>query len=166
MRAGIALGSNLGDRLQQLRSGREALRQLAGVSEPIVASRVYETEPVGTTEDAGAFLNAVVEVEFEGHPIALLDALQEIEAAHGRPSKRPRNAPRALDLDILYVGNLVLTNEEIVIPHPRMHLRRFVLAPLHDIRPDLIVPGQHRTVAELFSSLRDPAAVELFSAQW
>src|SRR5687767_6349330 len=114
MRAGIALGSNVGDRLAHLRSGRDAVRRLAGIREPLLSSRVYETEPVGTGADAGAFLNAVIEVEFDGHPIALLDALQAIEAEHGRPSKRPRNAPRTLDLDILYVGNLVLTNEEIV----------------------------------------------------
>jgi 2-amino-4-hydroxy-6-hydroxymethyldihydropteridine diphosphokinase len=166
MRAGIALGSNVGDRLMHLRSGRDAARQLPGVSGPLLSSRVYETEPVGTEVDAGAFLNAVIELEFNGHPMALLDGLQAVEAEHGRPSKRPRNAPRTLDLDILYVGNLALTNEEIVIPHPRMHLRRFVLAPLNDIRPDLILPGQHQTIAELFSALSDPAAVELFASEW
>jgi 2-amino-4-hydroxy-6-hydroxymethyldihydropteridine diphosphokinase len=166
MRAGIALGSNLGDRLANLRSGRAALARIAGVSDPISSSRVYETEPIGTGPDAGAFLNAVVELTYSGHPIALLDALQSIEAEHGRPSKRPRNAPRPLDLDILYVGNLVLTNEEIVIPHPRLHLRRFVLAPLHDIRPDLVLPGRHESVASLFATLADPGKVELFSSDW
>lgn len=166
MRTGIALGSNVGDRLAQLRSGRDAVLRISGVSGPALSSRVYETEPVGTGPDAGAFLNAVIEVEFAGHPMALLDSLQAIEAEHGRPSKRPRNAPRTLDLDILYVGNLVLTNEEIVIPHPRMHLRRFVLTPLCDIRPDLVLPGQHHTIAEFLSSVPDPAAVDVFSADW
>lgn len=166
MRAGIALGSNLGDRLQNLRAGRDAVLRLNGVAEPIHSSRIYETEPVGTDDDAGAFLNAVIEVDFAGHPMTLLDDLQRIEAEFGRPSKRPRNAPRPLDLDILYVGNLTLTNEEIVIPHPRMHLRRFVLAPLNDIRPELIVPGQHQTVAELLAAVSDSAAVELFATQW
>ena len=166
MRAGIALGSNIGDRLANLRSGREAVARLPRVNAPIVSSRIYETEPVGTAPDAAAFLNAVVEVEYDGHPMALLDALQEIESDHGRPSKRPRNAPRALDLDILYVGNLVLTNDEIVVPHPRMHLRRFVLAPLHDIRPDLVLPGQHQTIAQLLAALSDSAAVELFASEW
>jgi 2-amino-4-hydroxy-6-hydroxymethyldihydropteridine diphosphokinase len=156
----------MGDRLQHLREGRAAVQRLPGVSEPILSSRVYETEPVASPEGAGAFLNAVIEVEFDGHPVALLDGLQSIEAAQGRPSKRPRNAPRPLDLDILYVGNLTLTNDEIVIPHPRLHLRGFVLAPLNDIRPDLILPGHHRSVAELFSALTDPAAVELFAAEW
>jgi 2-amino-4-hydroxy-6-hydroxymethyldihydropteridine diphosphokinase len=166
MRAGIALGSNLGDRMANLRAARERLRQLTGVSEPIEASRIYETEPVNSTPDAGAYLNAVIELEFTGQPIALLDALQGIEAELGRPSKRPRNAPRTIDLDILYVGNLVLSNQDVVIPHPRLHQRRFVLAPLADVRPDLVLPGQERSVAELLVALQDPAAVRIFPETW
>jgi 2-amino-4-hydroxy-6-hydroxymethyldihydropteridine diphosphokinase len=166
MRTGIALGSNLGNRLANLRAGREAVTKLPAVTVPIISSRVYETDPVGTGPDAGRFLNAVIEVDFTGQPMALLDALQEIEAAMGRPSKRPRNAPRTLDLDILYVGNLVLSNEEIVIPHPRLHQRRFVLTPLHDLRPDLLLPGQQRTVAQLLATLEDPADVEVFRETW
>jgi 2-amino-4-hydroxy-6-hydroxymethyldihydropteridine diphosphokinase len=162
MRTGIALGSNLGDRLEHLRAGRDEVLRITGVSSPLLCSRVYETEPIGSGPDAGAFLNAVIEVEFAGQPIDLLEGLQEIEAAHGRPSKRPRNAPRTLDLDILYVGNLVLSNEEVVIPHPRLHLRRFVLTPLADIRPDLTLPGQQRTAGELLAALSDPAGVTLW----
>jgi 2-amino-4-hydroxy-6-hydroxymethyldihydropteridine diphosphokinase len=152
MRTGLALGSNLGDRLAHLRTGRDEILRIAGVALPLRVSRVYETEPVGSGSDAGPFLNAVVEVDFDGQPIDLLEALQEIEAHQGRPSKRPRNAPRTLDLDILYIGNLVLSNEEVVIPHPRLHQRRFVLAPLADIRPDLTLPGQKRSVAELLNA--------------
>lgn len=166
MRAGIALGSNLGDRLANLRSGREQVRSLAGVSSPLFSSRIYETEPVGSGPEAGAYLNAVIEVEFEGQPIELLEGLQQIEANHGRPSKRPRNAPRTLDLDILYVGNRVLSNEEVVIPHPRLHLRRFVLTPLADIRPELVLPGQTHSIAEQLAATRDKAAVLLWSAEW
>jgi len=163
VRTGIALGSNLGDRLTHLRTGRDEVLRIPGVSEPLLCSRVYETEPVGSGPDAGAYLNAVVEVEFTGQAIDLLEALQQIEAGHGRPSKRPRNAPRTLDLDILYVGNLVLSNEEVVIPHPRLHLRRFVLTPLADIRPELVLPGQERSISELLATLVDPAAVTLWS---
>ena len=163
MRAGLALGSNLGDRLAHLRFARERILTLPGVSAPALASRVYETEPVGSGPDAGAYLNAVLEVEYTGQPITLLDGLQRIEADFGRPSKRPRNAPRTLDLDILYAGNLVLSNAEVVIPHPRLHLRRFVLTPLADVRPDLLLPGQHETVATLLARLHDPARVEFFT---
>ena len=163
MRAGLALGSNLGARLAHLRLARERVLTLPGVSAPTFSSRVYETEPVGSGPDAGAYLNAVLEVEFDGQPITLLDGLQRIEADFGRPSKRPRNAPRTLDLDILYAGNLILSNAEVVIPHPRLHLRRFVLTPLADVRPDLLLPGQHHTIAELLARLHDPARVELFA---
>lgn len=166
MRAGIALGSNLGDRLAHLRRARSLVLDLPGVSAPVVNSRVYETEPVGSGPDAGAYLNAVIEVEYYGQPITLLDGLQQIEAELGRPSKRPRNASRTIDLDILYAGNLVLSNEEVVIPHPRLHQRRFVLTPLADIRPDLVLPGQQQSVAELLAALQDPAAVSIFSATW
>lgn len=166
MRSAIALGSNLGDRLAHLREARERVLRIPGVSEPVRVSRIYETEPVNSAPDSGAYLNAVIDVEYDGQPIALLDALQAIEAELGRPSKRPRNAPRTIDLDILYVGNLVLSNQDVVIPHPRLHQRHFVLAPLADVQPGLVVPGQQRSVAELLAALHDPAAVRIFPATW
>jgi 2-amino-4-hydroxy-6-hydroxymethyldihydropteridine diphosphokinase len=166
MRIGIALGSNLGDRLANLTAGREAVLRLPGVSAPELHSRVYETEPVGTGPDAGPFLNAVIEVRFAGDPLALLAGLRSVELALGRPARRPRNAPRTLDLDILYAGDLVLRDDTLILPHPRLHLRRFVLAPLGDIRPELLLPGHTQTIAELLGRLDDPAAVTLFSEAW
>src|SRR4051812_32796333 len=124
MRAGPALGADIGDRPRHFRAACTHLLPSPSVRGPGRYSRIFETDPVGTASDAGAFLNAVVEVEFDGHPSTLLDELQAIEARLGRPSKRPRNASRTIDLDILYVGNLALSNDEIVIPHPRLHLRR------------------------------------------
>lgn len=164
MRAGIALGSNLGDRLANLRAGWEAVKRWPQVAPPYLVSGIFETEPIGAGPEDGPFLNAVVEVEYSSRPSSLLDGLQQIEAELGRPSKRPRNAPRPIDLDILYVGNLVLSNQEIVIPHPRLHLRRFVLQPLSQIRPELILPGQHDSVLALLKGLTDSARVELCSA--
>lgn len=166
MRAGIALGSNIGDRLAHLRQARGEILAHEQLAEPVRASAVFETEPVGTEAGAGAFLNAILEIEYSGQPSALLDTLQAIEARLGRPSKRPRNAPRTIDLDVLYVGNLVLHNDEIVIPHPRLHQRRFVLAPLAEIRPELILPGQEKSVAELLAQLPDAASVRRFAESW
>ena len=166
MKTGIALGSNLGDRLANLSAGREAVRRIAGVREPVLLSRVYETEPVGTGPDAAPFLNAVIEIEFTGDPGALLAGLRGIESSLGRPTRHPRNAPRTLDLDILYIGDLVLARDDLIIPHPRLHLRRFVLTPLNDIRPELRLPGQARPVSELLAQLDDPAGAELFTGAW
>ena len=163
MRTGIALGSNLGDRLANLAAGRDAVLRIGGVSAPVLHSRVYETEPVGTGPDAGPFLNAVMEVGFTGDPLALLAGLRAIESALGRPTRHPRNAPRTLDLDILYAGDLVTKDDTLILPHPRLHLRRFVLAPLNDIRPDLLLPGQTHTIAGLLARLDDPSAVTVFA---
>jgi len=163
---GIALGSNIGDRLAHLREARRAVESLhLGPDAPLV-SRIYETEPVDCGPESEAYLNAVMEITHGGPPIVLLDALQKIENHLGRPSKRPRNAPRTIDLDILYVGNLALSNDELTIPHPRLHLRRFVLAPLGDIRPGLVLPGQHRPVHELLAQLPAEPAATLSPLSW
>ncbi len=166
MRTGLALGSNLGDRLGNLCAARAAVFALPGVSAPHLSSRIYDTEPVDTEPEAQPFLNAVIEVEYNGPPIALLAELQGIEQRLGRASKHPRNAPRTIDLDILYCGDLVLARDEIAIPHPRLHLRRFVLSPLADLRPNLVLPGQTQSVAALLAGLHDPAGVKLSRLTW
>lgn len=165
-RCGIALGSNIGDRLSHLREAREAVEALHLGPEPPLVSPIYETEPVDCGPESEAYLNAVMEITHAGPPIVLLDALQKIENHLGRPSKRPRNAPRTIDLDILYVGNLAMSNDELTIPHPRLHLRRFVLAPLHDIRPDLTLPGLHHPVHELLALLPAEPVATLSPSHW
>ena len=153
MRSGIALGSNIGNRLANL---REAYRRVVALNEIgafIRASSIYETSPVGCEPGTAEYLNAVMEISFEGPPATLLDHLLEIEFTMGRPLKRPRNSSRKIDLDILYVGNLVLNNPEIIIPHPRLASRRFVLAPLAEIAPHLILPGYSRSVSLLLEEL-------------
>lgn len=166
MRAGIALGSNLGDRLVALEAGRNRVLKIAGVSGPVLSSSVYETDPVDSAPGAGLFLNAVVEVEFEGDPAFFLRSLQAIEAEMGRPAQRALNAPRTIDLDILYLGNLVLSTPELLTPHPRLHLRRFVLEPLVEINPSLHLPGHNASMSALLASLQDPAGVHRAAQQW
>ncbi len=166
MRCGIAFGSNLGERLALLQQARAAVHLLHhGAGEPL-ASALYETEPVDCGPEAGAYLNGVIEIEHPGPPEQLLAALQQIEQRFGRPATRPRNAPRLLDLDLLYAGDLVLALPELVLPHPRLHLRRFVLQPLADICPDLLLPGQSRPVGELLAALPSELAVRLFTREW
>jgi 2-amino-4-hydroxy-6-hydroxymethyldihydropteridine diphosphokinase len=163
---GIALGSNLGNRLEQFRVGLEALL-LRGDIQLLSKAAVYETDPVDCPPGSQAFLNTVIEVESSLDAHALHQVLQQIEIALGRPEKRERNSPRSLDLDILYAGDQCMDDEVLTIPHPRLHQRRFVLQPLADIRPELVLPGQQMTVGELLALLRDEAsAVRLVAREW
>ena len=123
---GIALGSNLGDRLRQFHAGVEALL-LSDDIQLLSKAPVYETDPVDCPPGSQAFLNTVIEVKSSLDAHALHQVLQHIEMAMGRPEKRERNSPRPLDLDILYAGQQIIDDEVLTIPHPRLHLRRFVL---------------------------------------
>ena len=164
MRCGIALGSNIGDRLGHLNAGKAAIEKLhTGSAAPLLSS-IYETEPVGCAPGTAPYLNAVMEIEYDGEPLALFHALQQIERAAGRPTAHARNAPRTLDLDLLYAGNIILDTSELTLPHPRLATRRFVLQPLADIRPELMLPGTQKTVAELLAGLPPAPGVTLFSA--
>ena len=166
MRAGVALGSNLGDRFGNLRAARKAIVDLAGVMPPIFSSAIFETDPVNCEPGAGKFLNAVVEFGYEGEPADLLRKLKEIESALGRPPAHARNISRAIDIDLLYCDNIKIDNEKLQLPHPRMHLRRFVLEPLADIRPDLVLPAQTKTVRELLASLNQSVTVMRLKTSW
>lgn len=168
MRAGIGFGSNLGDRQANLRRARHDIRTLPTVAAIGASGPLFETAPVGCGESAGDFLNTVVEVELpDGADLPeLLAALRGIETALGRPSRHPKNVSRPIDLDLLYAGDHTLDTPLLTLPHPRLHQRRFVLAPLAAIRPDLVLPGQQRTVFELLQALDDPAEVRLVSTAW
>ncbi len=147
---GIALGSNLGDRLSHLHT---ALGALGDLGELQAVSAAWETSPVDCAEHAPAFLNAVVELRSALPPAALMAALREIERRLGRRERRPINAPRPIDLDILYAGQTVIQEAGLTIPHPRLHLRRFVLEPLASIRPSLVLPGFSKNVRELLREI-------------
>lgn len=166
MRVSVALGSNIGDRLANFQATRKAIVDLAGVSAPIFSSSIYETEPVDCEPGAEKFFNAVLEVGYEGDPRNFLSDLKKIESSFGRPADHPRNVSRQIDIDLLYAGDAKIDNERLHVPHPRMHLRRFVLEPLAEIRPDLVLPNQTQTVAELLENLRDSAAVVRLKDQW
>jgi 2-amino-4-hydroxy-6-hydroxymethyldihydropteridine diphosphokinase len=166
MKIGIALGSNLGDRLANLRAARAAIVKLAADKSSAFASRVYETEPVNCEPGAGKFLNAVLEIEYDGDPTELLEKLIRVEESLGRDRKHARNVSRKIDIDILYAGDLVVDNEHLQLPHPRMHERKFVLQPLADIRPDLVLPNQTKPVPDLLAQIQDSTKVTCFAEDW
>lgn len=149
-RIGIALGSNTGDRLALL---EQACDELSDTFGGLRLSQVYETEPVGCPDGSPPYLNACVEVESALSPHDVLRRCQEIEQKLGRRRSGVYGEPRTCDLDLLYVGDLQLTSPELTLPHPRAHLRGFVLRPLADIDPLLVLPGQRQTVSELLEQL-------------
>lgn len=166
MRVGVALGSNLGDRLKNLRLGLDLVVSLHEDPNSPAISPVYETEPVDCTPDSASFLNAVVEINCSHKPAELLEKFAALEILLGRPASREKNAPRQLDIDLLYAGEQSIATREITIPHPRLANRRFVLQPLADIHPDLRLPGQDKTIAELLAVLPPQPAVKLFLRNW
>ena len=159
MRTAVALGSNLGDRLDNLRTARQQISELADIQPPVLSSAIYETDPVDCEPEAPKFLNAVVEFGYDDDPLKLLRKLRSVEEALGRPREHARNVSRKIDIDLLYIGDTRITDRELELPHPRMHVRKFVLQPLADIRPELILPGQAKTVRELLAQLDDACNV-------
>jgi 2-amino-4-hydroxy-6-hydroxymethyldihydropteridine diphosphokinase len=148
----IALGSNLGDREETLAAATDRLERLGRVE---ACSSLYETEPVGF-HDQPAFLNAVLALETELEPLPLLHALLAIERELGRDrGQGVPNGPRTLDLDLLLMGDTVIVGEELTLPHPALVCRRFVLAPLAEIAPQLRHPQCNQTIAELLALLPD-----------
>jgi len=156
----IAIGSNLGDRLANCRKGIQALddRRQCWLQQ---CSRMYETEPVGFTEQPW-FINCVIKIGTILSPLALLDRTQAIQRSLGRVGGTIRFGPRILDLDILLYDNVVIESSRLVIPHPRMHERRFVLRPLCDLDANIVHPVLHQEVGDLLSRLPDsgPKVVE------
>ena len=157
----IGLGSNLGDRRQHL---CQALDRLASSCTVKRVSSLYETEPVDGA-GPGEFLNAVVLIETSLLPRELLDLLQGIEDERGRV-RRSKNEPRTLDLDILLYDQRIVRQQDLVIPHPRLHQRRFILSPLAELSPRLQHPVLGVTVSELEEQQRGGGGVNRVAEQW
>lgn len=149
----IALGSNLGDARQNILRAMARLQRFSGAS--ILKSSLWQTTPVDCPLDSPKFVNAVVGlvVQPDEKPDSLLAKLQVLEREFGRQPKKVLNEPRPLDLDLIAFGNEIRHSPELILPHPRAHQRRFVLQPLSEIAPELVLPGQTKTVSQLLAAL-------------
>jgi 2-amino-4-hydroxy-6-hydroxymethyldihydropteridine diphosphokinase len=160
----LGLGANLGERLTTLRGARQALASHAQVA-TVASSPLYETEPVGGPAKQGNYFNAVLRLTTTLSPLALLACCQSVEEAFGR-RREERWGARTLDIDLLLYGSLLHDERCLRLPHPRLQLRRFVLAPLADLDPLLPHPRLGRSIGQLLLELPSGQAVSLVRQEW
>jgi 2-amino-4-hydroxy-6-hydroxymethyldihydropteridine diphosphokinase len=155
----IALGSNLGDSQKVILEAMTKLRNLS--SETILKSSLWQTSPVNCPLNSPKFVNAIVGLVPQKNetPESLLKKLRDLEREFGREPKKITNEPRPLDLDLIAFGSETRNTPELILPHPRAHLRRFVLEPLNEIAPDFILAGRGMTVSELLAGLSSDETV-------
>lgn len=160
MLAIVALGSNLGDSAQVLRAVMARLNTFS--DEPILKSSLWQTTPVDCPPGSPNFVNAVVGLvpRMGETPESLLEKLRELEEQFGRLPKKILNEPRPLDLDLIAFGTVTCNKPHLTLPHPRACMRRFVLQPLCEIAPELILPGQTKTISQLLAQLPATDSVE------
>jgi 2-amino-4-hydroxy-6-hydroxymethyldihydropteridine diphosphokinase len=156
----IGLGANLGDRRASIRTAIDKLRQTEGV-EVTAVSKLLENPAVGMDEDAPPFLNAVAQVQTTLGSHALLHRLLEIEREMGRHRHGEKWLPRTIDLDLLLYGDHIISSQELIVPHPLMHERRFVLEPLAEIAPGVVHPTLQMTIAGLLENLTRSARADV-----
>jgi len=161
MEVGLGLGSNQGDRIDHLKKAKAALLSVPGI-QLLSQSSLYETEPVGVKPEYQhlKFINAVLSVLCEISLADLQQATLKIEEDIGRQRTRDQFAPRPLDIDILYAGSLIIDSPTLKLPHPQCLKRRFVLEPLAEIRPELVLATSNLTVQDLLAGL--PSGEEVF----
>ena len=161
----VALGANLGDSRQNVLRAIARLQELS--EHPVLKSSLWQTVPLDCPPGSPSFVNAVVGlIPRTGEtPESLLAKLQGLEQEFGRRPKQVLNEPRPLDLDLVAFGGEIRATRELVLPHPRAHERRFVLQPLSEILPDLILPGQTQSVAQLLEQLAPDNGMRKLTAQ-
>ena len=166
MEAGFSLGSNRGDLANNMREAKRRILDLPDVRF-VAQSPLYETEPVGVAPEYAhlTFMNAVLLVDSQRNADEWLEALHGIEAEMGRRRGDDRNAPRLIDVDILYTGDACIDRGDLVVPHPRWAERRFVVQPLADVRPDLVLPGTGKRVRDILASLVGESVTRL-TTEW
>ncbi len=161
MEIGFSLGSNRGDLVAHM---KDAKRRILAYPETefVGQSPLYETEPVGVASEYAhlKFMNAVLVVNSACTPAEWLERLHALEHEMGRWRTEDRNAPRTIDVDILYAGAECIDSGGLVVPHPRWAQRRFVVQPLADVRPDLVLPGAGKSVREILADLQGEAVTE------
>jgi 2-amino-4-hydroxy-6-hydroxymethyldihydropteridine diphosphokinase len=153
------LGSNLGDRIHLINKAIEQIGEQIG--DIVDVSSFYHTDPWGT-EDPLPYVNLALSIKTELCPEAVLQNILNIEKILGRQRNGYRNEPRSIDIDIIFYDNLIINEKDLIVPHPRMHLRRFVLVPLCEIEPDFIHPSLNQNISELLNACEDNLGVELF----
>ena len=151
--AGIGLGSNLGDSIANLQSARDYLALLSLNERVLNQASLYQSSPVDCPAGSPDFVNTALEICYNGSPESLLAETQKLETLLGRKPKTEHNEARLVDIDILYFDQCVLHTTTLELPHPRVHLRKFVLQPLQDICPNRILPNQTLTISELLERL-------------
>lgn len=159
----IALGSNLGDSIEILEAAMDRLQLLS--TSPLRHSSLWQSSPVDCPPGSPMFINAAVAFQpIAGEtPESLLARLQAIEQEFGRRAKKVLNEPRPLDLDLIAFGSEIRSTPQLTLPHPRAHLRRFVLEPLNEIAPDLVLPGRSKPIRQLLAELISDEVVRKLS---
>jgi 2-amino-4-hydroxy-6-hydroxymethyldihydropteridine diphosphokinase len=160
----LALGANLGDRQGQLQGARAALAAAGGIR-VTAASPLYETGAVGGPPGQPLYLNAVLRVETTLSCRALLELCLAVEERFGR-RRQEQWGPRTLDIDLLFYGGEALDEPGLVVPHPHLHQRRFVLTPLADLDPELLHPALGRSVRQMLAALGNGESVRLYAREW
>ena len=167
METGFSLGSNLGGRLRLLSQAKTLILMDPRV-QFVDQSSVYETEPVDVKEEYRTmkFLNTVLIVESDLDPDEWLSKMKKVEATLQRVRTEDRNAPRPIDVDLLFIGDQIVDSDLLQVPHPRWAERRFVVEPLAEVRPDLVLPGTNDSVRKILEQMPPSDDVRFFSERW